>query len=82
MQHFRTCGFHSCPESSSENEPAVTAYVKLNLDDMEAEQRIPESQFVTGLEVRTRVRCGKHALGYTLFHGVYEWFYEKVVFFF
>ena len=34
------------------------------------------------LGCRTRVRCGDRALGYTLFHGVWEWFYEKVVFFF
>jgi len=65
-----------------ENEPVVTAYVKLNLDDIPQEKRIPESQFVSGLEVRTRIRCGDHALGYSLFHGVWEWFYEKVVFFF
>ena len=65
-----------------ENEPVVTAYVKLNLDDIPPEKRVPESQFVAGLEARTRVRCGDHALGYSLFHGVWEWFYEKVVFFF
>ena len=29
-----------------------------------------------------KIRCGDHALGYSLFHGVWEWFYEKVVFFF
>ncbi len=69
-------------DEHDENEPAVTAYVKLNLEDMPAEVRIPESQFLTGLEVRTRVRCGDHALGYSMFHGVWEWFYEKVVFFF
>jgi len=65
-----------------ENEPVVTAYIKLNLDDIPQEKRLPESQFVAGLEVRTRIRCGDHALGYSLFHGVWEWFYEKVVFFF
>jgi hypothetical protein len=65
-----------------ENEPVVTAYVKLNLDDFPPEKRIPESQFVAGLETRTRIRCGDRALGYSLFHGVWEWFYEKVVFFF
>jgi hypothetical protein len=69
-------------DEHDENEPVVTAYVKLNLDDMPADVRIPESQFVTGLEVRTRVRCGDHALGYSMFHGVWEWFYEKVVFWF
>ncbi|MDB5309910.1 MAG: hypothetical protein JWO38_4112 [Gemmataceae bacterium] len=65
-----------------ENEPVVTAYVKLNLDTIPADKRIPESMFVTGLEVSTRIRCGDKALGYSLFHGVWEWFYEKVVFFF
>ena len=69
-------------DEHNENEPVVTAYVKLNLDDFPADKKIPESQFVTGLEVRTKIRCGKHALGYSLFHGVWEWFYEKVVFFF
>ncbi|MFO0823019.1 MAG: hypothetical protein U0792_07850 [Gemmataceae bacterium] len=65
-----------------ENEPVVTAYVKLNLDDFPESLKIPHDQFVTGLEVRTRIRCGDHALGYSMFHGVWEWFYEKVVFFF
>jgi hypothetical protein len=65
-----------------ENEPVVTAYVKLNVEGIPKENWVPRNHFVTGLEVRTRVRCGKHALGYTLFHGVWEWFYEKVIFFF
>jgi hypothetical protein len=65
-----------------ENEPVVTAYVKLNLDDIPQEKWVPRGQFTTGLEVRTRIRCGDHAMGYSLFHGVWEWFYEKVVFFF
>jgi hypothetical protein len=65
-----------------ENEPVVTAYVKLNLDDIPQQQWIPPEQFVTGLEVSTRIRCGNHSLGYSLFHGVWEWFYEKVIFFF
>ena len=65
-----------------ENEPVVTAYVKLNVPGTDEAKWVPRNHLVTGLEVRTRVRCGKHALGYTLFHGVWEWFYEKVVFFF
>ena len=65
-----------------ENEPVVTAYVKLNLDDIPQDKWVPRGQFTTGLEVRTRIRCGEHALGYSMFHGVWEWFYEKVVFFF
>jgi len=69
-------------DEHNENEPVVSAYVKLNLDDFPADKKIPESQFVTGLEVRTKIRCGEHALGYSLLHGVWEWFYEKVIFFF
>jgi hypothetical protein len=65
-----------------ENEPIITAYVKLNVPGTPEEKMIPREHFVTGLEVRTRIRCGDHALGYTLFHGVWEWFYEKVIFFF
>jgi hypothetical protein len=65
-----------------ENEPIVTAYVRLNVPGTDPDKMIPTNHFVTGLEVRTRVRCGDHALGYTLFHGVWEWFYEKVIFFF
>ena len=65
-----------------ETEPVVTAYVKLNIPEIPRERWIPNDQFLTGLEVSVRVRCGDHALGYSLFHGVWEWFYEKVVFFF
>jgi hypothetical protein len=67
-----------------ENEPVVTAYVKLNLKaaDFPEEKWVPRDQFTTGLEVRTRIRCGNHSVGYSFGHGVWEWFYEKVVFFF
>jgi hypothetical protein len=66
----------------TDNEPVVTAYVKLQAPDIPPQLQAPRSQFVTGLEVRTRIRCGQHALGYSLFHGVWEWFYEKIIFFF
>jgi len=67
---------------NDENEPVITAYVKLNLSGFPDNLKIPTDQFVTGLEVRTRIRCGERPLGYSMFHGVWEWFYEKVVFFF
>ncbi|MCS7020190.1 MAG: efflux RND transporter periplasmic adaptor subunit, partial [Gemmataceae bacterium] len=66
----------------TDNEPVVTAYVKLQAPDIPLHLQAPRNQFVTGLEVRTRIRCGQHALGYSLFHGVWEWFYEKIIFFF
>ncbi len=69
-------------DEHAENEPIVTAYVKLNLDDFPEAGKIDPRQFTTGLEVRTRIRCGDHSLGYSTFHGVWEWFYEKVIFWF
>ena len=33
-------------------------------------------------EVRAKVRCGSHSLGYSLFYGVWEFFYENVLFYF
>ena len=69
-------------DDHSENEPIVTANVKLNMADFPADKKIDPAKFTTGLEVRTRIRCGDHSLGYAWFHGVWEWFYEKVIFFF
>ncbi len=69
-------------DDHNESEPIMLAYVRVNLDDFPADKKIPARLFVAGQEVHTRVRCGDHALGYSLFHGVWEWFYEKVVFFF
>jgi hypothetical protein len=69
-------------DDHNESEPVMLAYVRVNLDDFPADKKIPPELFVAGQEVHARVRCGNHALGYSLFHGVWEWFYEKVVFFF
>ena len=52
------------------------------LPGIDEENWVPRDHFVTGLEVRTRIHCGQHSIGYTLFHGVWEWFYEKIIFFF
>jgi len=69
-------------DDHNESEPVVMAKVKINLDDFPEDRHIPRSLFVTGQEVHARIRCGDRAMGYSLFHGVWEWFYEKVVFFF
>jgi hypothetical protein len=69
-------------DDHNESEPVMMAYVRVNTDDVSADRKIPKELFVAGQEVHTRIRCGKHAMGYSLFHGVWEWFYEKVVFFF
>lgn len=69
-------------DNHNESEPIVLTYVRVNAEDLPADQKIPREQFVSGVEVSTRIRCGNHALGYSLFHGVWEWFYETVIFFF
>jgi hypothetical protein len=69
-------------DDHNESEPVVLAYVKINLDDFPEDKRIPRTLFVTGQEAHVRIRCGDRPLGYSLFHGVWEWFYEKVIFFF
>lgn len=69
-------------DDHNESEPVVIAKVKINLDDFPEDRQIPRALFVTGQDVHARIRCGDRAMGYSLFHGVWEWFYEKVVFFF
>ncbi|MCZ2340876.1 MAG: hypothetical protein LC104_03665 [Bacteroidales bacterium] len=69
-------------DDRDQSEPIVQAYVRVNIDGTDAASQIPQALFVAGQEVHTRVRCGNHALGYSLFHGVWEWFYENVIFLF
>src|SRR5262249_13247341 len=79
------------PDRTENNEadPVVLAWVRLHplknsdgVDDIPADSRVPPGLLVTGTEVHTRVRCGNRAMGYSLFYGVWEFLYEKVVFFF
>jgi biotin carboxyl carrier protein len=71
-------------DDNNEAEPVVLAYVRIDGDDIEPSARLPHDDnfLVTGTEVVAKVRCGNHAMGYSLFYGVWEFIYEKVVFFF
>lgn len=69
-------------DDRSESAPIVLAYVRVNLEEFGPAGQIPEHLKVAGQEVHTKIHCGKEAMGYSLFHGVWEWFYENVVFFF
>ena len=60
----------------------VTAYVSLDDPSIPADLRVPPELITTGIEVHAKVRCGNHAMGYSLFYGLWEFMYEKVVFFF
>ena len=69
-------------DDHNESEPIVYAYVRVNEADMPEEQKIPADLLVTGVEVHTKVRCGDHSMGYSLFYGLWEFLYRNVVFFF
>ena len=66
-------------DDHNESEPVMLAYVRVNQD---TDGKIPEELKVAGVEVHAKIKCGDQPLGYSLFHGVWEWFYENVVFFF
>jgi hypothetical protein len=72
------------PDRSNNNEaePVVLAWVRISGTDIPAGYRLPPYLLSTGTEVHSRVICGNHAMGYSLFYGVWEFIYEKVIFFF
>lgn len=67
-------------DDHNESELVVYAYVRVNDPDMPAHEHIPKDMLVTGVEVHAKIRCGNHSLGYSLFHGAWEFFYEHVIF--
>ena len=67
-------------DDNNESEPVVLAWARVSGDDIPADLRITPSLLLSGSEVHTRVRCGNHPMGYSLFYGVYEFLYEKVIF--
>jgi hypothetical protein len=69
-------------DENNEAEPVVRAYVRIEGDDIVDAVPKDQSFRVTGTEVVAKIRCGPHAMGYSLFYGVWEFFYEKIVFFF
>jgi hypothetical protein len=72
-------------DDNNEAEPVVLAYVRISGEGIADADCLPIQRrdlLVTGVEVHAKVRCGKHPMGYSLFYGVWEFFYEKVVFFF
>ena len=67
-------------DAHDEAERVVYSYVRVNDPSMPKADHIPEELLVTGVEVRTKIRCGYRSLGYCLFGGVYEFVYEHVFF--
>ncbi|MBL8799721.1 MAG: efflux RND transporter periplasmic adaptor subunit [Planctomycetia bacterium] len=69
-------------ENAEETEPVVLASVRIDGPDIDPSYRIPTELLVTGTEVHAKVRCGNRPMVYSLFYGVWEFVYEKVVWFF
>lgn len=63
-----------------ENEPVVRALVRINTPDIDPRDHIDEKLLVTDIEVRTKIRCQSHSIGYSYFYGVWEFLYERVIF--
>ena len=69
-------------DDHNESAPVVVAYVSLDDRSIPEELRVPRDYITTGVEVHAKILCGNHAMGYSLFYGLWEFLYEKVVFFF
>jgi len=69
-------------EESTEAEPVVLAIVSIDDASIPKNDRLPPALLLSGSEVHAKVRCGDKAMYYSLFYGVWEFMYEKVVFFF
>jgi hypothetical protein len=69
-------------DENNESEPVVLAWVRLDGTGIAESDRVPRNLRLTSTEVHAKVRCGNRRMGYSLFYGMWEFFYEKVVFFF
>ncbi len=69
-------------DDKDESEPEVVAFASIDDNNIDPNYRLSRESLTSGTEVHAKVRCGKNRLGYALFYGVWEFFYEKVVFFF
>jgi hypothetical protein len=77
-------------DEKNESEPVVIAYVRIDGDDIPEDMKLPRNKKnekgredrVAGTEVHAKVRCGNRPMGYSLFYGVWEFLYEKVIFWF
>ncbi len=73
---------NSQKDENNEAEPVVMAWARVSPinGDIADEDLVPGRALLAGSEMHTRIRCGNRAMGYSLFYGVWEFIYEKVVF--
>jgi hypothetical protein len=67
-------------DAHDEPEPVVLAWASIHDETIPAESRMPLHFLLADVEIHSRIRCGDRAMGYSLFYGVWEFMYEKVVF--
>ena len=69
-------------DDNNESEPVTVAWVRISGKDIPPQYQLQPADLLAGVEVRTRIRCGDRPMGYSLFYGVWEFVYEKILFFF
>jgi hypothetical protein len=67
-------------DAHDEPEPVVLAWASIHDESIPEASRIPLHFLLADVEIHSRIRCGDRAMGYSLFYGVWEFLYEKVVF--
>jgi hypothetical protein len=65
-------------DDHNESDPVVMAYVRVSGPGIPEDMQLPREQLLSGVEVVTRIRCGTHPMGYSLFYGVWDFLYEQV----
>jgi hypothetical protein len=69
-------------DDPNDTESVVLASVRISGPGIAKDDELPQELLVTGTVVHAKIRCGNRSMMYSLFYGVWEFFYEKVVFFF
>lgn len=75
---LRELGRTLSAEERKKYEPRVLEFACR--DDIPLAQQMPPKLLLANVDVHTRIRCGDARMGYSLFYGVYEFAYEKLIF--
>lgn len=69
-------------EESDEAEPVVMATVSIDDEGISSRDRLTQELLLPGAGVHAKILCGDKPMYYSLFYGIWEFLYEKVIFFF
>lgn len=69
-------------DDKNESEPVIKCWIRIDGKDIPESDRLPPDLLWADVEAEVKIHCGNRPMGYSLFHGIWEYFYEKVVFFF